>query len=343
MLVLRPVRSADLRRLVALAGRVASGMTSLPADEEVLADRIDHSLRSFAARVRKAGGEYYLFVLEDSATGDLVGTSALAARVGGFEPFYSYEIVHESHVHEALGIRKEVPLLRLKKTHSGPTELCSLFLRHDHRHAGVGRLLSLARFLFMRAFPERFAQTVIAELRGYLNPGGRSPFWDAIGRHFFDFDFYGADLLSGLGDKAFIENLMPRHPIYLNLLPDAVREVIGRVHPNTEPALALLLGEGFELANEVDIFDAGPQLRAATAHIRTLRAARNAVLSALPAALPTAPSSEKPWLLANPAIDFRAALGPLLEHPDGTVSIPPDTAAALGLQLGDTLTLAPLK
>lgn len=339
MLLLRPVRESDLPGLVALASSIAGGLTTLPANEEFLRDRIDASLRAFATRVKKPGGEYYLFVLEDTATGELVGTSGLAACVGGYEPFYSYEIRTERYEHAPLKIEKQVAVLHLKAVHRGPSEICSLYLRPDHRRAGAGRLLSLARFLFVGAFPARFDATIIAELRGRLDEQGRSPFWEAVGRQFFEFDFYAADFLSGLGDKGFIADLMPDHPIYIPLLPPAVQAVIGQVHHNTEPALRLLLAEGFEPTNEVDIFDAGPLLRAATKNIRTIRAMGTARWQ--PAEAPAPPG--QPHLLARTAPDFRACLGPLAEQPDGTVALDRHTAATLGLAAGDTVTYAPLR
>jgi arginine/ornithine N-succinyltransferase beta subunit len=87
----------------------------------------------------------------------------------------------------------------------------------------------------------------------------------------------------------------------------------------------------------VDIFDAGPQLRAKAKSIRTVRAARTARLRSATAH----PSPEKQFLLAHAALDFRAALAPLIEHEDGTVSLSATTAAALALDPGDTITISP--
>src|SRR5882724_6628520 len=256
MFVLRPVRETDLPKLIELARSISGGLTTLPANEAFLEERIDDSSRAFNPKIKKPGGEYYLFILEDISNGDIVGTAGIASRVGGFDPFYSYEIRPEKFVHVPLKIAKDIPVLHLKATHRGPSEICSLFLRADCRRGGLGRLLSLARFVFMRCFPKRFDQTVIAELRGYLDQENKSPFWESVGRHFFEHDFYHADGLSGLGNKEFIADLMPKYPIYIPLLPVSVQAVIGRVHYETVPALNLLLAEGFVQTTEVDIFDA---------------------------------------------------------------------------------------
>ena len=339
MFVLRPARESDLPRLVALAQATGGGLTTLPPNEEFLADRIDGSLRAFSPRVRSPGGEFYLFALEDSATGEVVGVSGIASRVGGFEPWYSYEIKRERFVHEPLKVDREIPALHLRIEHRGPSEICSLFLRADRRRGGVGRLLSLGRFLFMAAFPRRFTDVVIAEMRGYIDQTGKSPFWEAVGRHFYQFDFYRADVLSGLGEKEFIAALNPRHPIYIPLLTPEVQAVIGRVHHDTEPALALLLNEGFTKGDEVDIFDAGPLVEARVADIRTIKSARTARVRSANAPATTNTDS----LLANGALDFRACLGSVVAHDDGSVSLHRELAAALQIDAGDTLWISPLR
>ena len=339
MLVLRPIRENDLPGLVALARATGGGLTTLPPDEIFLADRIDESLRAFRPRVRKPGGEYYLFVLEDTAAGEIVGTSGLASRVGGFEPFYSYEIRTERYAHRPLRIEKEIATLHLKESHRGPSEACSLFLRADRRRDGNGRLLSLARFLFIGAFRRRFTEAIIAELRGYIDQTGRSPFWEAVGRPFFEFDFYRADVLSGLGEKEFIADLMPDHPIYVPLLPPEVQAVIGRVHHDTEPALALLRAEGFSATNEIDIFDAGPLVRAEVADLRTIRQAQTAPVREI---VKASADDARTHLLCNGALDFRACLGAVVPRADG-VALTQPLADALQLRVGDALTFSPLK
>lgn len=339
MLVLRPIRESDLPRLVTLAKATGGGLTSLPPDEESLEERIHVSLQAFRPKVRRPGGETYLFGLEDTASGELVGVSGVASRVGGFEPWYSYKIKRERFVHKPLKIEREIPALHLKQEHRGPSEICSLFLRPDCRRGGLGRLLSLGRFLFMGAFPKRFTETVIAEMRGYIDQTGKSPFWEAVGRHFYQFDFYRADVLSGLGEKEFIADLNPRHPIYIPLLAAEVQAVIGRVHHDTEPALALLLAEGFRRTDEVDIFDAGPLVEARVADLRTISRARTARIRSAAAA----PGGATSHLLANGSLDFRACLGAVTEHDDGTVSLNAETAAALNVEPGDKLSFSPAR
>lgn len=339
MHVFRPIRDTDLDGLVALARSTGGGLTTLPDNKEFLESRVLDSVSAFNPRVQKPGGEYYLFVIEDLGTSEIVGISGIAARVGGFEPWYSYQIVQERFVHEPLGMDKTMELLQLKKEHRGPSEVCSLFLRADCRRGVLGRLLSLSRFLFMAAFPKRFTPSVIAEMRGYSDESGKSPFWEAVGRHFFQNDYYAADVLSGLGEKGFIADLMPRHPLYVSLLPPEAREVLGRVHRDTEAALSLLRSEGFKSMGEVDIFDAGPLVQATLTDLRTVRESRCEVIRGV--GWSEEPLGSEKLLLANGGLDFRSCVGSVVRHDDGTVSIDSDTGQALNVKEGETLWSSP--
>ena len=338
-IVLRQIADSDLEGLKKLAASHSGGITSLPNEETFLEDRIHESIRSFDPTIKKPGSEVYLFVLEDIEAKELAGTSSILARIGGFEPFYSYEIRPERIHHEPLGIDKEIELLHLKMDHKGPSEIGSLLLNHDYRKSGLGRLLSLSRFLFVATFPERFDEQIIAELRGYIDEDGRSPFWETVGQPFFEHDFYTADALSGLGNKEFIHDLMPKYPIYVDLLPPQVQSVIGRVHRNSGPALNLLYEEGFVRTNEVDIFDAGPLVSVAVRNIRTIRECRQSEIGSLLGGVEE--SSE--CIVANPVLDFRASYGVVEERDDGSVGIAEELAALLKLRQGDTLTYVPTR
>ena len=336
---LRPVREDDISALTGLVGNIAGGLTTLPHHPRFLEERIHASQRAFYPKVERPGAEHYLFVLEQVSTGQLIGTCGIVAQVGGFEPFYTYQIRREAHVYEPLQVDREMRVLHLQRNHKGPSEICSLYLHPDYRRAGLGKLLSLARFLFMGRFPRRFAPEVIAELRGYLDPAGDSPFWEAVGKVFFRRDYYTADVLSGLGQKDFIEALMPRHPIYVALLPKAARDVIGAVHRDTEAAFRLLQREGFEMTDEIDIFDAGPLVRATLENLRTVKAMRTAPL----AIDPLGDGGERPNAIAtNRALDFRATLCRARRTADGALQLPAPTRAALGLSAGDPVDYLPL-
>lgn len=337
MLLVRPARALDLDALVALAQGAGVGLTTLSRDPDVLRNRLDEARHAFRPGVKRPAGEAYFFVLEDLLTGRLAGCCGIVAQVGGYEPFYCYEIETAHKTSKQLGISSDIRTLHLVADHKGPTEIGTLFLRSELRGRGAGRLLSLARFAFMAAFPERFDAEVIAEMRGVVDADGQSPFWEAIGRHFFEVDFAEADARSAQ-DKQFIADLMPEHPIYIPMLPTGAQAVIGEVHPETRPALRLLAREGFAFGDRVDIFDGGPLIKAERAQIRMIRETQTGTLAAV---LPGG-AEGGPHLVSNARLDFRACLGEVSAVETG-VALHRDVALALELKLGDRVAWAPLR
>ncbi len=337
MHVVRPVRAEDFEQLFHLIGQAEYGLTTLQVSRDLLEERIRSSLRSFAERkTNKPGGEPYVFVLEDLSDGAIMGTSAIYSKVGGYEPFYSYEIKKSVHESKQLGIRKEIDVLHLKKEHNGPTEIGSLFLAPEQWGAGRGRLLSMSRFLFMAEFPQRFDRNTIAEMRGIVNADGHSPVWDAIGAHFFQVEFPKAETLTN-ESKSIIADLMPEHPIYIPLLPYEAQQAIGKVHQHTEPALAMLLKEGFQYSGMVDIFDGGATVICATAAIRTVRESQAGVVHQI---VPHLAASEQ--LVSNGLLDFRVCLGRI--HWDGgNATLDEVTALRLEVKSGDRVRSSRIK
>ncbi len=332
MLLIRPARLDDQDGLEALAQSAGVGMTTLPPDARLLRERVLRSTHAFAADPQRPGGEQYLFVMEDLRVGRVVGTCGIVAKVGGFEPFYAYALRQTQHASKELAVSREVSTLHLVENHAGPSEIGTLFLESTHRGGGNGRLLSLSRFLFMADHPRRFDDRVIAEMRGVLDEQGQSPFWDAIGRHFFDMEFARADALSA-ADKTFIADLMPKHPIYVPMLPHQVQAVIGEVHEETRPALGLLRQEGFVFGDHIDIFDAGPLVIADRAQVRTIRESAVAEVVDIVAEV----GLPETYLIGNSRLSFRACLGHLRLLDPFRVEVPRDLALALELRVGDKL------
>lgn len=302
MMLFRPVRENDLDDIIRLASRAGVGMTSLPNDPARLAARIQRSVETFAGKLPR-GQQGFLFVLEDTRLARVVGVSAIEVAVGLDEPFYNFRLQRTVRASKELGVYKNQELLNLSYDHTGHSELCTLFLDPEYQKNRNGLLLSKARFLFIAAFRELFSPHLFAELRGRSDEQGNSPFWDALGHHFFDIPFADADRLTGSGMKTFIAELMPAYPIYVSLLPKNAREVIGEVHANTSPARAILEKEGFSWRGSVDIFDAGPVLEAETDAIRAIRESRF-----IPAIQLMAQRSSPLIVANNQFAHFRAAL-----------------------------------
>lgn len=273
MMHIRPVERDDLAQLMALAAKTGGGLTSLPADETTLSARIERSLLTWQGALPRAE-QGYVFVLTDGETDRAIGICAIEVAVGLQDPWYNFRVGTHVHASKELNVYKILPTLSLSNDHTGSSELCTLFLDPDYRNGKNGYLLSKSRFLFMAAFRDRFMHKVVAEMRGYSDAQGRSPFWDDVGHRFFSMSFSDADYLSGTGQKAFIAELMPKHPLYIDYLSPDAREVIGQVHPQTAPARSVLEDEGFRFQNYIDIFDGGPTLECDIDRVRAIRKSR---------------------------------------------------------------------
>jgi arginine N-succinyltransferase len=343
MLFVRPIAGDDLPAVFALTERTGAGLTTLPADRDRLAARIERSLASFERKAARAD-ECYVFVLVDADDSRVAGICAIEAAVGLTEPWYNYHVGTSVHASRALGVYTAAPTLFLANDHTGSSELSSLFLDQSYRRGSNGALLSKCRFLFIAEFRLRFAPKVIAEMRGRLDADGRSPFWEGLGRHFFAMEYSAADYLTGIGQKSFIAELMPRHPVYANLLPESARAAMGEVHRDTEPARRLLEQEGFRYEGYVDIFDAGPTLECFRDDIGAVRASalhRVALGEADP--VPDMPAESVHWLVSNRSFaGFRAVVASAPPRVGERFPLLPYAAKILGVAEGDEVRAVPL-
>lgn len=343
MLLIRPLQENDLDALYAMAQGAGKGLTTLPADRELLQKKINHTRETFNQRCAPEAG-LYLFALEDTELKRCVGISGIQARVGLDEVFYNYRLSVTVNASRELGVHVRTPTLHLSNDMTDTTEICSLLLSGSHRGGGAGLLLSRCRFMYLDDFRKHFSEKVFAEMRGVSDGNGQSPLWDALGSQFFDMEFSEADILSGLGNKSFIAELMPKYPIYLPMLPDAARAVIGRVHENTAPALNMLQAEGFNFNGMVDIFDGGPVVEAFIHNIRTVREGINRHVMIRKKPLDMNVPAEDQVMISNGSFrDFRVTTIPAGCIELDTVSIPAEVAEALEVESGDRVRLAPLK
>lgn len=338
MIIIRPIQATDYHDLHHIAIDSGHGFTSLPVNEYILKKRINHSENSFRSQTNEPGNQGYLFVMEDTQTGQVVGTSGIEAAVGLDNAFYHYHLGKVVHSSRELNIHNTVETLALCNDYTGATEICTLFLNKSHRKDGNGRFLSRCRFLFMAEHKERFSDCVIAEMRGVSDEEGRSPFYDWLEEHFLSIQFTKADYLTGIGNKDFIAELMPKYPVYVNLLSKEAQQVINKVHPNTAPALHLLEAEGFSRRGYIDIFDAGPTVEAELKQIRSIRDSQK--YQVLINDVCGGKSTQK-YILCNTKVEgFRATQTQLtLRETANQVVITNETAQALQVKQGDWVRL----
>lgn len=338
MLVLRPVEPTDLPQLQQLARDSLVGVTSLPDDREHLGGKIAASCASFESNASAQGPENYFFVLEDQDHQRLVGCSEILATAGFNEPFYSLRNRHFTSASRELHIEHGVPALSLCHDLSGHTLLRGFHIDAALVRTPYSELLSRARLMFIAAHAPRFAEAVITEIVGYSDEQGQSPFWDALGKHFFDLPYVEAERLCGLQSRTFLAELMPQYPIYVPMLPPAAQACIGRVHPDGQEAFDILEREGFETNSYIDLFDAGPTLYARTGNIRSIAGSQVATVREEPRI-----DARGRYLVSNDALHgYRATVAELDYQPDQPLALTPAMCAALKVSHGGNVRVVAL-
>ncbi|GLS26346.1 arginine N-succinyltransferase [Marinibactrum halimedae] len=273
-MIIRNARMSDLEALLKLSASVPGGMTSMPFDEEAWKRKLTLAEESLGYCPSEEKEAIYFLVLEDPDTQEVVGTAGVHAGVGRKRPFYNYKLSKHVKASEVLNITVASNLLNLVNDLTGETEFTSLFIKPEYRRDKLGQFLSRSRFMLINDFPERFGDIVFAEIRGWLDHEGNSPFWDNVGKKFFNVPYHKADFISAVSGSQFISDLMPRFPVYLELLPEEAVNVIGKPHRDSVAAMKLLEKEGFRYQGVVDIFDAGPVVECNRRYIESMNKAR---------------------------------------------------------------------
>jgi len=340
VLILRPVDSGDLNALVGLAGLLDS--VNLPDDREFLEARIESSVRSFADAVEDWRAGIYLFVLEDTETGRVVGTSMILAKNGrpGVPYFWLAETTEERRSAE-LGRRFVHTKLQLHSTEDGPTEIGGLILDPAYRnHAEkCGKALSIVRFAYISMHPEYFEREIIAEMLSPFVAPGVNRLWDAFGARFTGLPYREADHLSSRS-KDFIGDLFPRDPVYTTLFPEEVQSEIGKTGEMAVAALRILEKIGFHYLNQVDPFDGGPYYGAAREAITPVRERRQLVLPGEIFEPAVEADATLALLAAEGKHGFRATVVPLDRA--GAPLVSKECREALGVGGGDRVHVTPL-
>ena len=342
MLFVRPGRLSDLDALAQMAHAARPVLHSLPHDRHELEPRVALSEASFRADVDFPGEEFYLFVLEDSATGKLLGTASIVAAAGYAEPFYVFRNDALIHASRELHVNRKIHALTMSHELTGISRLAGFYI--DRSAAGAGdaaaQLLSRARMMYIAANRRRFTPEVFSLLLGVTDEAGTSPFWEAVGRRFFGRDFAQIEIASGGRSRTFIAEVMPTYPLYVPLLPEEAQRVIGE--PNAKALLSydIHLEEGFEPDRFVDIFDAGPVL---TAQVdRSACVTFNETRTVREASGQAAADSREYLVSSHREVDFRCVLAELPGEGGFDVPLGGPVRAALDVVHGDSVRCVPL-
>ncbi len=287
MYVVRRAKQTDIPTLLKMAKMVH--FINLPADKEIIGQKIVNSRRSFmrAAGNRRvarrgpidagnggiseatAAADLFMFILEDLNSPGCIGTSQLISQMGGPEnPNVCFKLETREKYSEALKFGTKSMVARVHLDGTGPTELGALITQPSFRGhpLKLGRFIGLVRFHFIGLHRRMFRPTVLAELMATITADGHNLLWDNLGRRFIPLSYSEADRFCQ-HSREFMTALLPTGDIHLSLLPPEARALVGEVGPETVPARKMLEKLGFEYHNFVDPFDGGPYVTAKTSEI----------------------------------------------------------------------------
>jgi arginine N-succinyltransferase len=337
MLFVRPSRLADLDALEQMARAAQPVLHSLPHDRRALEARVALSEDSFRAQADFPGEEFYLFVLEDSETGKLLGTASIVAAAGYSEPFYAFRNDALIHASRELHVNRKIHALTMSHELTGKSRLGGFYIEPGLRGAAAAHLLSRARMMYIAANRKRFTPEVFSLLLGVTDDAGVSPFWEAVGRKFFGRHFADIEVQSGGRSSTFIAEVMPSYPIYVPLLPEAAQRVLGEPDEKALLAYEIHLEEGFETDRYVDIFDAGPVLTAQVDRSACVKRNETRAVHAATEAPPDRAQSATYMAASNRPGEFRCVLAELPRERSAGAPLPAAARAALGVSEGDTV------
>ncbi|MEP1230098.1 MAG: arginine N-succinyltransferase [Litorimonas sp.] len=244
----------DIDAIHAFTKSAGEGLTTVPRTRERVADYIKETHRFLS------GDKTANRVLFTAQRGDeILGISGIIPKLGVERPFYSFKRARHARRSSAAGLSVKYETLQLTTDFDDYTELATMYLSPQGRGTGMSRLLSLGRIAFIERHQDLFDTRLMAEIRGWFDENGNSPFWQDLTSRFIQTDFEIADRLSS-SDGRFIIELLPSLPIMLNLLPQAVRDCTGKPHELSAIACGILLEAGFKETDLCDLFDGGPSI-----------------------------------------------------------------------------------
>lgn len=275
MYIVRPVEVSDIAALESLAAVASPGVHTLPKTHAAITRAVERSIASFATTVMFPSEESYMLVLQSTQDQSIAGTAAISAAAGSNGTYFAFRNDVMQQVSRDLNISHNVHALTLCSELTSHSQLSGFFVRGSSTDSPEAALLSRARLLFAAIMPQRFGDYFFVALAGVTDSQGQSPFWEALGRKFFQMDFMEAErVIEGARNRTLIVELMPHYPVYVPLLPGDAQAVMGQIHPASELPFRLLTEEGFEPDHYIDIFDGGPILQAHKHALRSFSASQ---------------------------------------------------------------------
>ena len=184
----------------------------------------------------------------------------LRAGIGLQRPRHWFHVGCVVHAAPELKLFHRQTTLLLGNDHTGASELADFACApglDSAEQASVWQALLQAAARQLQAFPAAHAGGLIVELPG-LREGGQSPFWQGLGRHFYDADLDALARQHGPDWRSHLAALLPRQPVHTAFLSPAAQAAIAQVPPEVRAWMDVLAHAGFRYSHHVGITDGGP-------------------------------------------------------------------------------------
>ncbi|MDR7334518.1 arginine N-succinyltransferase [Roseateles asaccharophilus] len=193
------------------------------------------------------------------ALADGSATLRLVPRLGLVLPRYHFHVGRVVHAAQELGLFRVQTTLLLGNDLTGQAELCdfqvSPALDETAQAEAWRRLVGAA---IEHASPT--APQLVAELPGWRDAAGQSPFWQALGARFYRGDPQQAQQQFGDAWRSHLAALLPRQTIYLSFLGTAAETRLSQPADSVSALAQALAEAGFDVSDHVRIDDGGPVL-----------------------------------------------------------------------------------
>ena len=280
-----------------------------------------------------------------SAGGAVMGCIRIRRNIGLDQPRYWYHVGCVVHAAPDLGLFHRQRTLLIGNDHTGCTELADIATHNQQldlsQRQMLTRLLVRAALLLLhrdqlvhasQANPASPASTnkVIAGLAGLKDDLGIAPFWQGLGRHFYDGDIHLAQARFGELWLTHVAALLPRHPLVASLLNESAQAAIGCVHADACMLRDALTEAGLRAGEHVNLYDAGPVFEGDLELLRGVSGVYQRTL-----VVQTNVETSAWCLLIKIGADVQLALMPARVNFQGELLISAEDAQRMGLRSGE--------
>jgi arginine/ornithine N-succinyltransferase beta subunit len=357
-IVCKPVDDEMIDGLLKLAREV--NLPSQPVEEPKMSALVGRSRSTLVRGVTPWDqGGLYLAALRTLGRGkelEVVGSGQIAIGHGGYwRKHRTARFVPETE-HPYY---QEYLLFQRRSEDEVAVEFAGNSVRSDQRDQRIGRFITESRVLFLKIHGTKIVESLAlkdkAAVHVYANllppkSNDHYPFfemvvrpliadmtYDQVDRYRYSKSKILEEVLSAKGAQMPIMVLLP-------LLPDQLRQQLGKVRPETRAAQAALERFGFRKSDKYDALDAGqyfeielPQLlRVAETHQLTAKSARRATLSSSERALYATLAPERSEMSEFVCVRALVRVG---ENQPDEVEVDEEACSAIGLGLHERVVL----